>query len=101
MIRVLVELWPGGRASGREVLGEIGIANVTPYDNPARYVCVLTDFASGHATKRIVGAHQRESGWAALLAAALAAAPADEMSESSTVVAASIVALLERSHGRQ
>lgn len=72
MIRVLVELWPGGRQADREVLGQVAIANVTPYDNPASYVATVVDANGEPMSTRVVERHDRQDGWAALVGATLA-----------------------------
>lgn len=81
MIRVVVELWPSGDGQRSELLGQVAIANVTPYDDPASYIVAVVgadgDLRDVHMVKR----HNRADGLQALVSAALSAdtvAPSEE-----------------------
>ena len=72
MIRVLVELWPGGLQSESQILGQVGIVNVSPMDGPATYLAAIVDANGDLITASRVSEHERARGWLALLGAVLA-----------------------------
>ena len=73
MIRVLVELWPGGSAARAEAIGQVFIANQTPARDPADYVAVVLDAQWRTVAVQAVR-HERAQGWPQLLRDALAPA---------------------------
>jgi hypothetical protein len=81
MIRVLVELWPGGDADDASLLGEVAIANVTPYEDPASYVAAVVDSSGELVCSHVVSGHRRSDGWAALVSRALDPATVDNSGE--------------------
>lgn len=90
VIRVVVELWPGGNESRRMVIGQAAIANVTPHDDPADYIAVVTDSVAERGAPRVVLEHERGDGWAPLVSRALAlpgmAQPEQEFLEAAEVM---------------
>jgi hypothetical protein len=97
MIRVLVELWPGGDATRPEVLGEVAIANVTPYDDPASYVVAVVGADGDLRDVHTVSGHKRADGWQALVSAALSPGTVDPSEETADFAVAAAELLR---HGR-
>lgn len=81
MIRVLIELWPGGDVDDSSLLGEVAIANVTPYEDPASYVAAVVDSSGDLVRSHVVRGHRRSDGWAALVSRALDPATIDNSGE--------------------
>jgi hypothetical protein len=77
VIRVTVEMWPGGDASKATLLGEIAIVNVTPRDDPAAYVVAVIDASGELGCSHVVPEHRRSVGWAELVSRSLAASTVD------------------------
>lgn len=95
MIRVLVELWPDGDAEQASVLGQIGIANVTPGADPATYAVAVADGNGELECSHVVTGHRRADGWTALVSQALAQTTidnADEVEELTSKIAAHLAA---------
>lgn len=74
MIRVTVELLPGGDTVEPVVLGTAGLANVTPSVDPAAYVAVVQ--GPGQQWTTVIEGHNRSRGVWALVAAMLEQPPA-------------------------
>jgi hypothetical protein len=75
---VVVELWPGGDETRREVLGQAAIANITPDESRASYLAaVLGSDGELDRVATVVG-HDRRDGWANLVSRALAAEAVDD-----------------------
>jgi hypothetical protein len=90
MIRVLVELWPDGDVEQASVLGQMGIANVTPTADPATYAIAVVDGSGELECSHLVTGHRRTHGWTALVSQALAQATidnSDEVEELTTKIA--------------
>lgn len=81
MIRVLVELWPDGDAGKASVLGQVGIANVTPGADPATYAVAVVDGSGELECSHVVTGHRRADGWTALVSQALTQATIDNSDE--------------------
>lgn len=78
MIRVVVELWPGGDEARREVLGQAAIANVTPDESRASYLAVVLGAGGELDQVATVVGHERRDGWATLVSRALAPEAVDD-----------------------
>jgi hypothetical protein len=81
MIRVVVELWPNGDEQRSEILGQLAIANVTPYDDPASYIVAVVGADGELRDVHRVDGHRRADGWQTLVSAALSpdtVAPSEE-----------------------
>lgn len=81
MIRVTVELWPGGNVTEASQLGQMAIANVTPHDDPASYVAAVVDASGELVCSHVVRGHRRKDGWAALVSRALSPGTIDNSDE--------------------
>lgn len=69
---MVVELWPGGDETRRELLGQAAIANVTPDADPASYVAAVVGAGGDLDHVATVVEHHRRDGWAALVSRAVA-----------------------------
>lgn len=94
MIRVLVELWPGGDSETASVLGQVAIANATPHDDPASYVAAVVNPNGELVRSHVVTDHRRDDGWTVLVSRALAQATIDN-SDEVEAVSSKIVAHLD------
>jgi len=89
MIRVTVEILPGGYAEGRRTIGLMHIANISDFSPRSDYMVDLTEGDNPHAgTKAFsctvyVRDHDRNQSVWSLIAAALAAAKGAEFDQNS------------------
>lgn len=70
MLRVTVEVWPGGRAVGREVIATIDMENISRMAEVSDYrvsACIDNQFLEPFALHK----HNRAAGWIPLLSRVL------------------------------
>jgi hypothetical protein len=86
--------------SSPEVLGEVAIANLTPYDDPASYVVAVVGADGDLRNVHMVSGHKRVDGWQALVSAALSARTIDPSEEAADLAVAAAELLRSGSRDR-
>lgn len=76
MIRITVELLPGGQLKGRKKIGQVDISNISELAAVSNYLVEAKDFPSngepGQKIDAVVKGFSRSEGWAKLLWLAMA-----------------------------
>lgn len=70
MIKIRIEIWPGGDESRAQTLGVINIANISNLAEVSDYACQAAD-QHGKSVKFDILNHRRSAGWLKLVTLAV------------------------------